>query len=322
MPYANAAAVSRPELKVFLEQARLADKNLIADQILPVKDSPGMTGRYPKFTLALGGLLDVELNTKRGADGSYNRVSRKWEWDTYDCQDRGLEGEIDDSQAHEMAQFTDLEQTESKLVRRNVALSYEIRVANLVMSSANSGFTATNSVTPYTEANIATMDFPQDITNAQARLEGNGTMANAMVISLDVWNRVRRSTKLLQYIFGNTIGNGGQALDPKRVADAFQLDNIFISGKKYNAGKKGQNTVSLSSIWGTSTVLLANIQGGDFNTGGIGRTLTWTEDASGLYVVETYREEKLRKDIVRVRQNTSEKIIDTNEAQLITTQWS
>jgi hypothetical protein len=105
------------------------------------------------------------------------------------------------------------------------------------------------------------------------------------------------------------------------VAKALELDKILISGKKYNGGKKGQ-AVNLTSMWGTETVLLANIQGGDFNVGGIGRTLCWTEDASGLYVVETYREEKLRKDIVRVRQNSTEKIIDTNEGELITTNWA
>lgn len=321
MPYANAAAVSRPELKVFLEQAREADKNLIADKVLPVKTSPSLAGRYPRYTIANGGLLDMEQDTKRGANGTYNRVSRKWTWDTYDCTDRGLEGEIDDTQQHEMAPFTDLEQMEAKLVRRNVALAYEKRVASLVMSASESGFTATNSNVAYTEANIATMDVPRDITEAIERMEGKGTMPNTLIMSRAVWNRIRRSTKLLQFIYGNTIGVGNQALDPKRVADAFELDEILISGKKYNAGKKGQ-TESLSSIWGTATILLANIQGGDFNVGGIGRTLTWTEDASGLYVVETYREENKRKDIVRVRQNTAEKIIDTNEAELITTQWA
>lgn len=321
MAYSNAAAVSRPELKTFLEQAREAEKGLIAEEVLPVKDSPGMTGRYPKYTIQNGELLNVELDTKRGENGTYNRVSRKWDWDTYDCMDRGLEGEIDDTQAHEMAPFTDLEQMESKLVRRNVALSYESRVASLVMSAANSGFTATNSAVAYTEANLATMDVAKDITDAQERMEGFGTMANTLIMSRAVWNRVRRSTKLLQFIYGNTVGTGNQKLSTEVVADALELDRILVSGKKFNTGKKGQ-TVSLSSIWGTSTVLLANIQGGEFNAGGIGRTLSWTEDASGLYVVETYREENRRKDIVRVRQNTAEKIIDVNEAQLITTQWA
>jgi hypothetical protein len=173
----------------------------------------------------------------------------------------------------------------------------------------------------YTEANIATMDFAQDVINAQERLEGKGTMMNTAVMSRTVWNRVRRSTKLLQFIYGNNTNIGNQKLSAEVVADALELDKILISGKKYNGGKKGQ-AVSLTSMWGTATVLLANIQGGDFNMGGIGRTMCWTEDASGLYVVETYREEKLRKDIVRVRQNSTEKIIDTNEGELITTQWA
>lgn len=321
MAYSNAAAVSRPELKTMAEQAREADNGLIAEQVLPVKDSPSIAGRYPRYTLQNAELLNVETDTKRGPNGTYNRVSRKWDWDTYDCTDRGLEGEIDDAQAHEMKNFTDLEQMETKLVRRNVALSYEKRVAALVMDSSASGFTATNSTVAYTEANLATMNVTRDIIEAQERLEGKGTMANTLIMSRTVWNRIRRSTLLLQFIYGNTIGTGQQALSPKIVADALELDQILICGKKYNSGKKGQ-AVNLSAIWGTATMLLANVQGGEFNMGGIGRTLTWTEDASGLYVVESYREEVRRKDIVRVRQNTAEKIIDTNEGELITTQWA
>ena len=169
MPYANSAAVSRPEIKAFLEQAREAEKGLIAEQVLGVYQSPNMTGRYPRYKLEKGELLNVELETERAPHGAYKRVSRSWVWDSYDCKDRGLEGAIDDTQQAEMAMFFDVEATEAKLVRRNVALSYERRVADLVMSSANSGFNAANSAVAYTEANIATIDLARDIQYALPR---------------------------------------------------------------------------------------------------------------------------------------------------------
>jgi len=328
MPYSNTAAVSRPELKVFLEQAREADKGLIADKVLPVYSSDSMTGRYPRYNIKKGELLNTNLDTKRGPDGSYTRVGRSWEWDTYDCEDRGLEGTVDDSNAAEMRKFIDLEQSESKLVRRNVALSYELRVAQRIMNTAavadgGSGFTAVNSAVAYTEANIATIDLARDVNAGIIYLEQRGVNTDelSLVLSSTVFDRLRRSTKLLQYIFGNTIGTGNQALSPEKVADALGIKEILIGKRSYNSAKKGQDT-SFTNIWGSSYLALVNIKAGEFSEGGIGRTITWTEDASGLYVVETYREEKLRKDVVRVRQNTAEKIIDSNEGYLITTQWA
>ena len=41
----------------------------------------------------------------------------------------------------------------------------------------------------------------------------------------------------------------------------------------------------------------------------LGRTFLWTEDSDQLPVVETYRDEKVRSDVVRVRFSNDEKII-------------
>ena len=323
MPYSNAAAVHRPDIKTFLEQAREAEKGLIAEQVLGIYSSETHTGRYPRYKLEKGELLNVEMETERAPHSAYKRVSRSWQWETYDCVDRGLEGAVDDTEQAEMAKFFDVEVKEAKLVRRNVALSYEKRVADLVMSSSNSGFTAANSAVAYTEANIATIDLARDIQAAKRYLEARGVNPDdvSLVMAREVWDRLRRATKLLSYVFGNTNNMGNQKLSLTAVADALEVKEILVSGRHYNAGKKG-GSANLSAIWGTSTVLVANLAAGDFNNGGIGRTITWTADGDGLYTAETYRNENTREDIVRVRQNTGEKIIDTNEGYLITTQWA
>jgi hypothetical protein len=44
----------------------------------------------------------------------------------------------------------------------------------------------------------------------------------------------------------------------------------------------------------------------------------WTED-SELFTTETYRDEKRRSDMVRVRHNTAEKVIDETAGELIAT---
>ena len=49
----------------------------------------------------------------------------------------------------------------------------------------------------------------------------------------------------------------------------------------------------------------------------VGRTFLWVEDSPDLMVSESYREEQTRSDIIRVRQNVAEKLIDENFAHLL-----
>lgn len=324
MAYNNAAAETRPDIKVFLEQAREADKGLIAERVLGVYQSDTVSGKYPRYMLAKGNLLKVKTDTKRGPGGSYKRVNRAYEWDSFDCEDRGLEGSIDDTDAKKVKQFFDMEVKEALLVRRNVALAYEIRVANLVMNSGLSGFTATNPAVNYTAVNLDTINFPQDVADARLRMEAVGVDPNeaSLVMSSLLWNRVRRTKILLSYVFGNNANVGNASITLEQAAKALEIKEIIIGGRNYDNAKEGAAAANMVPIWPNSTFLLAKLGEGDFANGGIGRTITWTEDASGLYVPETYREEVTRSDIVRVRQNTTEKIIDVNEGQLVTTNYS
>lgn len=318
--YSNTAAVSRPEITAFLEEATGIDKLLIASQVLPADTVNARAGRYPRLRITNGGLLNID-STKRAPTGTYNELDRKWEWDTFDCQEYGAIERIDDSLAAEMKNFFDLEKATAKLVMRSLQLDYEKRVADLVMSTTP-GFTATAAAVAYTEANIATIDVARDITDAVARMEQVGEVPNTLVLSRQVWNRIRRSTKLNDYIFGNTLNNGQKDITTVNFANAFNLEKVLIGGAAYNSAKKGQ-TASLSQIWGNTYMLLASIKGGSFENGGFGRTLIWGADSpGGMWGTETYREEERRSDVVRVRTHSGEKIINPLAAQLITTNFS
>jgi hypothetical protein len=55
--------------------------------------------------------------------------------------------------------------------------------------------------------------------------------------------------------------------------------------------------------------------------GGAGFTLNWSEYGPAIGV-STYREEKIKSNIVRASQYTAEKIVNSNAGQLIATQYS
>jgi hypothetical protein len=48
----------------------------------------------------------------------------------------------------------------------------------------------------------------------------------------------------------------------------------------------------------------------------IGRTFLWTEESGGGHIVESYREEEIRGDVVRVRHDTGEALIASRDSDL------
>jgi hypothetical protein len=215
-----------------------------------------------------------------------------------------------------MGNFFDAEMITGKLLMNRLMLDYEIECAQLVMNP--SSFTTTNAVVDWTSANIATIDAPRDITEAIERMTLIGEQPDTLVISLNLWNLIRRSTKMLTYIFGTLNTNaGGAQLQTGNVAAAFGLSRIMVAAKSYNTAIKGK-TPSLSAVWGNDYVALIKTGESDFMTGGLGRTITWAADSpGGLLTSESYRVEERRGDMLRVRSNRVLKTVNSSCAQLI-----
>ena len=319
-------AVSRPEISAFLEQARQSGSQFIGTKIFPIHGVKARAGRYPVLKLVKGNLMKRE-QTKRSSSGAYNETDQEHEWDTYDCEDRGLEQRVDDTKAAEMKSFFDLEKLTAGNVTKKCELDFEINAASLLMNETY--FSKEDAVVAYTEANIATMDVPQDINAAIEKITGRGELVNTIVFSHVAWNRIHRSTLLQQYLYGK-LGPDVQKrlITPEDLAKAFSTVNgmevkILIGAAKYDAAPKGRASANLVPVWGNDYIWLGNVQGGDFSAGGAGRTLVWEADVpSGLYATETYRDEKRRSDMVRVRTNSIEKVVNENAGQLIKTNWA
>ena len=317
--YSN-SEVSRPEISAFVEQAQKADKYLIGQKLLPVKGVKTRAGEYPRLDLAEGKLMR-RGSTKRNSSGAYNETNRSHGWDNYSCEDRGLEERIDDTKAKEMGDFFSLEKLTGKLIRRNVALDFEVNAAGIIMNEGN--FDKVTAGTAYTGANIDDTDVPEDIDAALEALIGRGECANSIVMSLKLWNYIKRTKQLHAYVWGKiSDSTGKKQITPSIFGEAFDIENVHIA-KGYADSSKTKSTTSIAAIWGTSHIWLGDVQGGDFDNGGAGRTLVWEADCpSGLYATETYRDAPRRSDMMRVRSNSIEKIVNGNAGQLIKTNFA
>ena len=321
MAYTNAQATPRSDVHSLMMQAGADFNSLcIGEQVLPVKGEDVKRGIYMKAALANAELLNGDASP-RAPGAAYQRINRKFETDTFDAEEYGLESVIDDSYAAEVERFFGLEVTEALLLERSLRISYEVRVAAKLMNAST--FTATNPLVAYTEANLATINVPGDVSAAKLRMLKNGQIPNALVMSANVFERIRRSTLLQNQVFGVVPKGAGQALIPSDddVARALGVGKILVGRAPKNGNAKGQ-AYSGSFIWADTYIACVNIQGGEYQAGGVGRSIQWTKDTTGLFTPETYRSDERRSDIIRVRQHVAEKIIDSTACELITTTYS
>jgi len=298
-----------------------AEIGLIGAEVLPLLPVPAKSGQYLKVQTADAALLDADA-AKRSAGSEYARASRKFTSDNYDCQETGLEELLDDSFRADSARFFQIEAETARFLLRQVKLSHEKRVADLLFATTTPFTTADLSPTAsYIEGNLATINAPADVAAGKLALNKLGYAANAVIMSANVYERVRRTTLLQNQFYGVVSNTGGRLLDEAQIAEAFGVDKVYIGRAAINSANKNK-AYSGSFIVPDTKIVVANISSGQFTAGGIGRTLVWSEDAPGGFVSESYRDEARRSNVLRVRMNTSEKVIDANAAVRITTTYS
>lgn len=292
----------------------------IADKVFPVYQVDARQGTYPKFQLADSQRMNNDVSP-REPRSSAQEVIRKFTTDTYDCQEYRLRELVDDSERADNARFFDQEVLAAQFCGEQLRLGHEARVAAAVMNSSN--FTATAASVAYTETNIATINFAKDLQAAMERGILLGEAYDTVVLSNTLFNQIGRSTLFQNYVRGNITATTNTVLAPEQIMAAlkgFGIQNTLVAKAAKNSNKKGQ-TYSGSMVWGNTYIWVGKVRGGDPFAGGAGRTLAWSEFGS-LWNTKSYRQADDIGDYVEVMQATSEKVINGNSGQLITTSYS
>lgn len=317
MPYPAGGTILRADIRTALEQGLDALKFCIAEKIAPVYEADAKAGQYLFRSLEGRGAQRLDEN-RRAPNTSYQQVTNSWTSDSFETQDYGYESDVDDSLKAYADRYLDLEVSTARILDTKLMLAHEQRVANLLINTAS--FTATSSITAYSQANLAVVDFVGDVQNACEKQRGLGTVANSIVLSYPLWNYVRRAPLFQNYIRGNFPTVLPTIISPEQAAQVFfdqGIEKIYIGGAYQDVGGEGQ-AYSGSPLWPNTYFWVGKVSGGDFMAGGALRTISWGEDG-GFKVVESYRDERKRSDVLRVRQTVAEKVIDQRAGQLIQT---
>lgn len=255
--------------------------------------------------------------TARDEGSGYNRIIGEFGHGTFACQENGLEYPIDDRMAARYARFFNAEKSAVRILRRRMLLAREIRVA-AVYSGA--GFTNHNVTTAWSTSSTA-VPLTDLITGVDTICDNCGADPSELTIIIP-------RADILEMVTTTQVANKVQYTYPG--IQPAQLNNVQIANmlgvKRVLSARGSKDTneenyaVSMSQVWtaGQIYVCLLAEPGDSMEEPSAARTIVWTDGMDGvedLPLVESYRDDSKRSDIVRVREDTNEVL--TAEADLM-----
>lgn len=317
MPSPSAAlSTLRPDLAASLEEFNLAaDRNgFIGLRVLPVLEVAKATGLFGKIPIE--SLLQNRV-TNRAAGGGYSRGSWKFTTDTFACEEHGAEEPVDDREAALYSDFFNAEVVSAQRCLDVVLRNMERRIADAVFNAVT--WTPTSITNEWDDyANATPID---DVEAAVRRVwTASGLWPDALVINRKVFRNLRQCEQVIERIQASGAGFPVRAADitAAQLAAVFDLSEIIVGGSPRNTAIEGQD-VTIGSIWSDEYAMVAKIcRSNDMREPGLGRCFHWAEDGSQIGgTIETYRDESVRSEIVRVRHDVDEKILYVEAADLM-----
>ncbi len=315
----SSLATQRPDLATFLEFDLESEKaGYIATQVFPVIDVQSQAGNFGKIPIEQ---LLQQRDTKRAPGSGYARGNWTFEPATYATEEHGAEEPVDDREAKMYAEYFQAEQISTMRAFSAVLRNAEQRVADAVFNTTTwTGASLTTAIT--NEWDDATNAVPlTDVEAAVQKIYDNsGLWANALVINRKVFRNLRNVAQVIDRIESNGAGNASKATDitVQMLAAAFDLDYIIVAGTSKNGAKEGQ-AASPTQIWSGEYAMVCKIStSSDMRDACIGRTFHWSQDGSSIGgTVESYRDERVRGDVIRVRHDVDELVLYPQAGHLL-----
>lgn len=314
-------ATQRPDLATFLEFDLESERaGYIATQVLPVMNVASQAGTFGKIPLEQ---LLQQRSTLRAPGSGYARGNWTFETTTYATVEHGAEEPIDDRESRMYADYFDAEQVSTMRAFSSVLRNAEQRAADLVFNSTTwTGGGLTTAVTNEWDANHTANAVPiTDVEAAVAKVyDGSGLWPNALIINRKVFRNLRNLDQIIERINSEGAGNASKPSDitAEMLARVFDLDYVIVAGTSRNSAKEGQAATPVQ-IWDSEYAMVCKIAtSSDMREPCIGRTFHWSDDGSSIGgSVESYRDETVRGDVVRVRHDVDEFVLYPQAGHLL-----
>ncbi len=316
----SSLATLRPDIASGLEEFNLAmdREGFIAHRVLPVFEVAQATGTF--------GVIPIEQllqnrNTSRAPRSGYSRGNWTFGSDTYACKEYGAEEPVDDNEATMYGNYFNVEMISAQRALDAVMRDAERRVSALIFNATTwTGSALTTGITNEWD-DLANATPIVDVEAAVRKvLDGTGMWPNALIINKKVFRNLRNCAHIIDRINSEGAGNASKASDvtADMLARVFDLKYVIVAGGSENTADKGQ-AFSGAPLWSDEYAMIARIaETNDMAEPCLGRTFHWGADGSQVGgTVESYRDESVRADVIRVRHQVHEKVLYTECAHLL-----
>jgi len=321
MPHPSSSlATLRPDLAASLmEFDTAADRaGFIGTKCFRVFEVGKKSGNFGKIPIEQ--LLQTR-ETRRAPGTGYARSSFTFAPATYACEEHGAEEPVDDIESEMYAEYFDAEQVAGERALDAVLRNAEIRIA-AAMFDATAYAGQLTTITEEWDSNHTTDADPiGDVETAvRACWDRTGIWPNAICFNRHVFRNLRALDQIRDRIEATGAGSPAKASDvtPQMIAQVLDLDSVFVAGSAKNAALEGAD-IDLDDIWSSEYAMVFRVaKRNDIREPCLGRVMHWSADGSQVGgTVESYRDEPVRSDIIRVRHDVDELTLYSECCQLL-----
>lgn len=301
-------AYPRTDLNLALLGHDPRTRGLIGLELFPEAKTLTPAGTYAKID---GGWMAEKADRaliKRATRTGYHRVELKASTGTYATTEYGVEVLIGDDERKKYRNQFDLEKLKAMKARAMIEADLELDIAEVVFNETNfplSGATGLSVSVPWATAATCTPRADFDAA-ADAIFDKCGVDRDQLGVAMDARTarNVLRSTDYFNKMHSAIRPQTGD-VDAELLRQYWGCGEVRVARSAQNTANLGL-TASYSRIWDDNYAFVYVIpprgQAVGDEVQACGMTFTWEEDG-GLMVVEQYRDDTRRSDVVRVRQN-------------------
>jgi hypothetical protein len=295
--------VSQVHVNVALTNVSLAYRNpaFIADLVALPVNVRKQQDKYFVYDTAREAFRSTDDRRAPGAEA--NEVDFALSTDSYYCQDHALVSVVPDEERDnaDPAIQPDIDRTE--FLTDKIDLNKEIELAGVVATDSSlPGATLTGDnqwSDPDSDPQVAIE------TGKASVVEKVQVMPNTLVLPYEVYVKVRTHTKILDRVHqSGKIVPTGQVL-----AELFDVERVLVPRALKNTAAPGQ-AAAMSYVWGKHAFLCYVPPRPALKTVAFMLTFAWTSAplSLGARVVETWRDNARKADVIRVQRYYDQKI--------------
>lgn len=286
-----------------------SEKMYNGTKIMPIFRTPLQAGNFPRIPVEE---MLKPRDVKRAVRGGYNRGDWGFEQDNYACVEYGWEEVVDDVEAANYDSYFDAESDSAMIAMDVILRAQEQRIAAIVEGQtpnavANAWVNGT-SATPKADVH----------TGKKAILDYTGVLPDTLAMTWNTLQALLDTDDVNDSIkYTSPIRALGMNDQLRILSTYFGVERILIHNAIVNSASEGQ-AFNPNGIWSDDKAFLCVTGTGSLRgKPSFGRTMLWEDDSPENVNVETYREEQVRGEIIRARQFTDEKVINTTCGYLL-----